>query len=187
MDNDELLNLLIFCNVCYYPHKQKQESLKLLISYCMHIVCTKCLKETDYCIVCCTSTTLVPLNNTIKKKINRNPSELFARPTDITMFQINSSINLIEYYREEIHTYKKLLKLARLKITNLQKNAGQAKLKIESSKPKSYKHTSNITKEIVSKMTKDSSAVLNFSNSSVNSNRLTIPKNFNPYKKFYRK
>lgn len=180
VDNDEILNLLIFCNICYYPHKSKQESLKLLISYCMHIICTKCIKETDYCLICNTSTSFVPLNSTIKKKINRNPTELFARPTDIAMFQINSSINLIEYYREEINTYKKLLKLARCKITNLQKKSAYEQ-------QKNIRKKTNLTKEVVSKITKGSSAVLNFSNSSVNSNRLTIPKNFNPYKKFYRK
>ncbi|EQB61611.1 hypothetical protein NAPIS_ORF00805 [Vairimorpha apis BRL 01] len=92
------------------------------------------------------------------------------------MFQINSSINLIEYYREEIYTYKKLLKLARCKITNLQKKVHMSN--------KKYKKKTNLTKEVVSKITKGSSAVLNFSNSSVNSNRLTIPKNFNPYKNF---
>jgi hypothetical protein len=198
MNQEEILNSLIFCNVCYYPHNS-QKKCDLLISYCMHIVCINCIKETDYCVICSTSTSFVPINSTINSKLKKTPSELFARPIEISMFQVNSSINLIEYMKDEINTYKKLLKLARCEIEKLKKeiNPKRSAGISRSRKPAldtgqnadKVKKVCNIIKNTKRKSER-STSVLDFSNatdSSYNTGRLTIPKDFNPYKKFYRK
>lgn len=190
MNEEELLQSLIFCYLCYYP-ENKTASTSLLISYCMHVICNNCIKETDYCVICNTKTTFVPLNKSISSKLKRNPTELFSRPVDISMFQITSSINLIEYLKEQIKVYKKLLKLARIEIEKLKSKNEQRNIKRSINKKESInndkiKKVCDIIKTTKRKSDK-STSVLDFSNSSYTAGRLTIPKDFNPYKKFYRK
>lgn len=207
MNQDDILNSLIFCNVCYYPHNNNKlaqcsskvayNKFDLLISYCMHIICTNCIKETDFCMICNTSTSFISITSTISSKLKKNPTELFSRPIDISMFQVNSSINLIEYLKDNIKTYKKLLNLARCEIEKLKKESPKRKNNIRNNKipvdigknEDKIKKVCNIIKNSKRKNEK-SESVLDFSNvtdSSYTTGRLTIPKDFNPYKKFYRK
>lgn len=207
MNQDDILNSLIFCNVCYHPHnnnklvqnnsKLANNRFDLLISYCMHIICTNCIKETDFCTICNTSTSFIPITSTISGKLKKNPTELFSRPIDISMFQVNSSINLIEYLKDNIKTYKKLLNLARCEIEKLKKETIKKKNEIVRKKisidigknEDKIKKVCNIIRNSKRKNEK-SESVLDFSNAtdnSYNTGRLTIPKDFNPYKKFYRK
>ncbi|WUR02874.1 ring finger protein 212B (R212B) [Vairimorpha necatrix] len=192
MNEEEILKSLIFCNICYYP-EYKSKSSSLLISYCMHVVCNTCLSELDYCPICNSKTTFMPITNSLSSKLTKNPTELFSRPVDICMFQVNSSINLIEYLREQIKIQKKLLKLAKMEIEKL-KNQPKSNIKQIRTEEKNknvvnnekIKKVCDIIKTSKKKSDK-STSILDFSNSSCTTGRLTIPKDFNPYKKFYRK
>ncbi|KAF9762703.1 hypothetical protein NGRA_1808 [Nosema granulosis] len=183
MNDKEVLEQLLFCNLCYFPHKGKTgRSVTLLISYCMHLVCTSCMQDTRMCPVCGSETTFVQVSKSISRQLKKNVSELFVRPIDVSMFQISSAMSLVSFLMEEVSSYKKLLIMAKNEICKLKKP--KKNLPLHETERTNDKYTNHLFKR-----DSKTNAVLNFSNLSTSSvnQRISLPKNFKPYKKYYRK
>lgn len=186
MNDKEVLEQLLFCNSCYYPHKGKTgRSVTLLISHCMHLVCTSCMQDTRFCPVCCSETSFVPVSNSISRQLKKNVSELFIRPVDVSMFQISNAMSLISFLSEEVASYKKLLIMAKNEIGRLKKSKRKMPLS-ETNRKNCQKKFSN---HLFKKESKSNDRILNFSNLSTSSvnQRISLPKNFKPYQNYYRK
>nr|AJA32515.1 sec61-beta [Nosema pernyi] len=176
MNEAEVLDKLLFCNLCFAPHKKKKVST-LLISYCMHVVCSSCLEDSRLCPVCCSDTSFTPITHTISKKLKSDVSELFTKPIDLAMFQLGASLNLISFLSEELASYKRLLNMAKREIENLRNNNNKSKSN------KSYGR-------IINNKSRDNiPTILNFSNVSTSSvnQRISLPKGYKAYRKHSRK
>ncbi|RVD91098.1 zinc ring-type protein [Tubulinosema ratisbonensis] len=108
MKEEHILQILIYCQYC-----RTTTQPKYFLGDCSHLLCENCLSNFDYCKICKDSTNFILVEKDTKKKILKNPSENFNDSFKFTLFQLNSAVNLVYHYKEQIEIYKKLLKKAK--------------------------------------------------------------------------
>ncbi|TBU00577.1 hypothetical protein CWI39_1641p0020 [Hamiltosporidium magnivora] len=174
MNDKKILNVLIYCNICYKSYdNSKEEDSNLFISDCMHIVCKDCIEDIDFCKVCGKNNDFKLINQDLKKILTKNPTEMFIKPVDISMFQLSSSLNLILHLKYELNTYKDLLKrakneLIRFKDAARSKNSKPGFLNINSNQP--IQKNRNHISETVNKIYKKNFTIENQNNKTIQRN-----------------
>lgn len=108
MKEENILEILIYCNYC-----RSTKQSKYFLGDCSHLLCNNCLSNYDYCKLCRDTTNFFLVEKENRKKLLKNPAENFNESFKYTLFQLNSAVNLVYYYKEQIEVYKKLLKKAK--------------------------------------------------------------------------
>lgn len=133
MKKGKILDILIFCNKCF--KKKIKNDKKLLISSCMHIFCSECVKDPNNCGICNIKSKYVTLDENIYSRLISNPSDLFENAVDISIFQLNSAISLITELKKEISILKETIKNNRAEIKKLKTNSSEGVFKYSESVP----------------------------------------------------
>lgn len=117
--SDEYIHNRIFCNHCHFTVK---DNFRFLIAPCLHILCSDCCQDRNYCTICKKQSYFAELTEDIKEKLSRNVNEVFEGPISILKFQLRNSSSIILKLNKKVIEYKKALKEAKELIEILQKN-----------------------------------------------------------------
>ncbi len=103
-----ILSILLYCHNC-----KANKSTKYFIGDCSHLLCENCITDFEVCKICKDASSFVFVDKEKRKRLVSNPSLFFMEPINNSVFQMNSAINLIYHYKEQIQIYKNLLRKAK--------------------------------------------------------------------------